>query len=81
MIRPIELFAWLVNHRAPSGPTAIPVGSDGRTCVLGHNPPVEIRPIELSHEVGEPEGAVGPGHDAHRGDGGVAVSGTPAQPW
>jgi hypothetical protein len=27
VIRPIELFAMLVNQRAPSGPAAIPSGS------------------------------------------------------
>ena len=47
LIRPIESSAKLVNHKAPSGPAAIPSGcSDAGAGVVGDHPAVLIRPIE-----------------------------------
>ena len=37
VIRPIELLSRLVNHRAPSGPAAIPWVVHAGACVVGHD--------------------------------------------
>ena len=48
VMRPIELFPELVNHKAPSGPAVIPVGPSIPVPVkMAAFPLTVMRPIEL----------------------------------
>ena len=55
-IRPIVAAPWLVNHNAPSGPEAIPVGSDTLgsaysviAWLVGSIRPIELLPVSVNH--------------------------------